>query len=113
MDDRDAVAEIHIVLMGMSIGLRDPAVSRPTGVRNTDRPGETSMSLDRFFEHPHSPDALDLIDRRVLLALKNRDSRRVIPSILKPLEPFEQNGGGIPMADIGDDSTHVGRSPDL
>ena len=113
MNDCDAVTKSRIIPMRMRIGFRHPAMGRPTSMRDANGPGETAMSFDRVFEHSNATDALDLIERAALFSLEDGDPSRVIASILESLESFEQDGGGIPMADIGDDSTHDERSPDL
>jgi hypothetical protein len=80
---------------------------------DADGTGEASMGMNRILEHSNSTDALHLIDRASIGVLEDGDPGRVVASIFEPLEPLKKNGGGVSTADIGDNSTHVRRSPDL
>jgi hypothetical protein len=92
-----------LVLMGVGVGLGDPAVRRPAGVGEPEGALEAGHVLELLLQIANPPHGLGDLDR----AVENRQPRGVIPAVLKPLEALEQQRAGGLGADVRDDSTHV------
>ena len=113
VDDRDAVPEGGVVAMRMRIRLRHATMGRPPGVGDADGTGKSAVLGDRVFEDANPSHALHEIEGFgfVPIVAQDRHARRVVSPILKPLQPFQQDGGRFTMSDVRDDATHGRLSP--
>ena len=99
VDERDAGA---VVAVRVRIGLGDASVGRPAGVGQPQRARETPDRLQPLLKVADPPDrAAD-----VQLPVENGHPGRVVPAVLEPLEPLDQQRLSGLGADVGDDSAH-------
>src|SRR5207253_9895722 len=88
--------------VGMRVGIRRPAMGSPSRVADAE---ETAGPVggEQGFEIG------DLAGRLPHLESHPRDrgdARRVIPAVLEPTKPRQDESDGIPITDVADDATH-------
>src|SRR5262249_18388675 len=98
VDDRVATGRVAV---GMGVAIARLAVRRPAGV------GDALHALEAL-----RPQGIELADAALLLGdvelalVADRDARRAGAAIFQAMQPFEQDGRGLPLADVADDSAH-------
>jgi hypothetical protein len=100
-NDHDAAGA---VAMGMGVLLGRPAVRRPSRMPDPVFPLER-IAGDHFLEARQLPGAPAQLD---LAVAHDRHARRVIPAILEPPQPVDQDRQDVLVADISDDAAHGG-----
>jgi hypothetical protein len=103
VDDRDLA---RAVAVRVGVEVVRPAVRRPAGVCQADR-GVWGPVGDRGLQVRELPGAL--LDEQVAGIVDEGDPGRVVPAVLEPLEPFDEDRAGLPRSGLADDAAH-GRS---
>ena len=98
MDERDAP---HLMGMGIRLGRR--AVGGPAGVGHANVPGRQMLAFQGGFQHadaPHRPADMQMA------FFADANAGGIIPAVLEPLKTFQQQGLGVFLADVRNNSTH-------
>ena len=98
------------VRVGVAVG--GPTVSRPAGVADTGHPISQRLVLQIVEQHLQLSRAL--ASAEVARLVDDRDARRIVASVLQPLQAAEQHLDALAVAtdfipDITNDSAHVSR----
>src|SRR5689334_5007166 len=88
--------------MRMSIGFRRPAVGRPTGVANSDRP-KHRVAINGIFEILEL--AFTPANGNMAIA-QDGDSRRVVAAVLQLAEAFQNQWCRFTLADVTYNAAH-------
>ena len=104
VDDRDVAGA---VLVGVGVQVVRPAVGRPAGVSEADR-GVRRPVGDRGRQVRQLAGLL--LDEQVAVLVDEGDPGRVIPAVLEPLQPFDENRARLAGTRVADDAAHVSES---
>ena len=90
--------------MGMGVDVVGLAVGGPAGVSDAQGAGQVPTVMGQLPQSRHP--ALFLAKAQHAIAAHG-DTGGVIAPVFQPLQPVQQNGGGLLMANISYDSTHI------
>ena len=103
VNDRDVA---RAVLVGVGVQVVRPAVRRPAGVGQADR-GVRRAIGDRGREVRELAGLL--LDEQVAVLVDERNPGRVIPAVLEPLQPFDEDRARLAGTRVADDPAHARR----
>jgi len=102
VDDHDLPGA---VCMRVGVDDRGTAVGRPAGVADAE-------VADRHFFRNALDQGVDLGGALYqgcfpVLVVEDRDARRVVPTVLEPLQALDDDGRGLALAQVPDDPAHI------
>ena len=92
--------------MRMGIVLARRSMRGPTGMRNP--PISLHLLLrDQFGQHTDPANAAHALQTSLCrIMLHHGESGRIITAVFEPPQPIQNDGNGLTLADVADDSTH-------
>jgi hypothetical protein len=96
------------VQVGMGVAVGRLPVGRPPRVPDPGHPVQRGVGPEGLLERLELPGLADDLD---LAAVQHRHPGRVVPPVLEPPQPREQDGERLLVAGVADDATHAVRLP--